>query len=56
MFEEELLITALKNSNRCRKVVIDKLLETIVNKDSQIQVLKFRESLLKRWMWCLIPK
>lgn len=56
MSDEKLLIDALKSSNDCRKVVIDKLLDSVVNKMAQIEVLKVREELLKRWMWCMIKK
>jgi hypothetical protein len=50
MNKEELLISALKESNRTRKVVINRLLDDFIKKDTEIIKLKFRISLLKRFM------
>jgi hypothetical protein len=50
MNKEELLISALKESNCARKEVINKLLDDFIKKDAEIIRLKFRVSLLKRFM------
>lgn len=50
MSKEISLNEALKSSNAARKALIDKLIEDGVNKDKQIQALKFRIALLKRFI------
>jgi hypothetical protein len=54
MSKERFLIDALKDSNTARKVVIDRLLQELVEKDSYILELKLRISLLKQWILLII--